>query len=297
MQRNNELIRLLKLIENTPCYLPEKVEEGIFYDLKRVKLIDDEIRSSGSQYKRVSGKDYYRLYAQDSLENLSKEFSEILLVSSHADNLQKCSSYDDRTEYIKGCFDNAATNAVCVYLMKALELPRNVLFVFTADEEYHSEGAEHVARKLKNQFDNVNVIVLDVTYGFQNGVDFTIENDFIFRNAKGEKFIKQICNVAATSGYSWNFLKKTKSHEERYIQSERIKQYMEEGCKSFSEVKGPDETQKYKKKGFNTFSLCLPCSAENDLQMHDDSGFRISVQILQNYTDFLRLVLQGYNCG
>ncbi len=254
----DELCRLLKLVETVPCVLPKEIEKGIFYDLNRVNIIDDEIKSSTTNYKWINGKKYYRLYAQDTLENLSKEYSRIVLVSSHADNLQECSSYDEESNpgYINGCFDNASTNAVCIYLMKYMKLPKNVLFAFTADEEYDSEGAEHVASKIEKQFGkgNADVIVLDVTYGFQNGVDFTIENDFIFDNLNGKEFIEKVCRIANGSGYSWNFLKKTKK-KNNYINSDTIKKIMGSGCKSVSEVEGVDETFEYKKFVFNTFAL------------------------------------------
>lgn len=291
----DELCRLLKLVETVPCVLPEEIEKGIFYDLNRVNIIDDEINSSTTNYKWINGKKYYRLYAQDTLENLSKEYSRIVLVSSHADNLQECSSYDEESDpgYINGCFDNASTNAVCIYLMKYMKLPRNVLFVFTADEEYDSEGAERVASKIEKQFGkgNADVIVLDVAYGFQNGVDFTIENDFIFDNLYGKEFIEKVCRIANGSGYSWNFLKKTKK-KNTYINSDTIKKLMGSGCKSVSEVEGVDETFEYKKFVFNTFSLCLPCSAKNARQMHSEQGFKISIDTVCNYLDFLRQILQ-----
>lgn len=98
------------------------------------------------------------------------------------------------SDYINGCFDNASTNAVCVYLMENMTLPQNVIFVFTADEEYDSEGSKHAANELRKYFgkEKINAIVLDVTYGFQDGVDFTIENDFIFKEFDGERF-QYIC--------------------------------------------------------------------------------------------------------
>lgn len=296
----NELCRLLKLIEEIPCVLPEEEEKGIFYDLNRVNKIEEEIKKSDTKYKWIKGKNYYRLYAQDSLKNISKEFSRVILVSSHADNLQNVSSYEENLThgFINGCFDNASTNAVCVYLMENTELPKNVLFVFTSDEECDCEGAEHVASKIEKQFGkgNADVIVLDVTYGFQNGVDFTIENDFIRNNDEGKSFISKICDIANNSGYSWNFLYSDEGNEDDndgYIRSKKIRDLMGEGCKKYIEVDGEDETSKYDEFEMNTFSLCLPCSAENENQMHCEEGFEISIDTVCNYLDFLRQIIES----
>lgn len=307
MVDKDELRRLLEKIEGIPCVLPEEEKKGIFYDLRRLEVIDKEIRDSDSDYKWICGSNYYRLYGQADLETLKKEFtqgefSKIVLVSSHADNLQEKSSYYLTTdsEYINGCFDNASTNAVCTYLMKYKykKLPRNVLFAFTADEEKDMEGAEHVSKKLVKNFGegSVNVVVLDVTFGFQKGADFTIENDFIFKDHGGENFINRICCVAnkmaKESSYSWGFLY-TKKNEDCYIDSSTIKGYMGDGCTIYDDVEGEDETSEYKKKKFSTFSLCLPCSAEDENQMHSDDGFRISLKTICNYTDFLCQILHN----
>lgn len=329
VKKKEELCRLLKKIEGIPCVSPgkEHAKKGKFYDFQRLEAIDEEISGSDSTYKWINGKKYYRLYGQDDLKTLSKEvssgkISKIVLVSAHADNLQKKSSYymTSDKEYVNGCFDNASTNAVCTYLMKYehKKLPRNILFAFTAGEENEErefEGAEHISKKLEEYFGEgkVDVVVLDVTYGFQEGVDFTIENDFLFSGQGGEDFIKKICCVAnemaAEANYTWGFLWK-KKRKEGYVDSGTIKDYMGDGCKIYADVDGEtsdeedpdeedsfeedsdDETSKYREKGHNTFSLCLPCSAKNATQMHSNGGFLISLQTICNYTDFLCRILQ-----
>lgn len=57
-------------------------------------------------------KNYYKLYGQDSLEQLSEDFGRVVLISSHADNWQPKSKYKELDGTIKGIFDNAATNAI-----------------------------------------------------------------------------------------------------------------------------------------------------------------------------------------
>jgi len=292
----NEMLRLLQLIEQTPCRMPDDLEKHFFYTFDRVNAIDKEL--NGSKYHWIQGKKYYRLYAQDSLENLKEKYDKITIISSHADNLQGVSSFKKISEdLVNGCFDNASTNAVCLYMMKYLQLPENVLFVFTADEENELKGAARVSKKLKEYFgnDKVNAIVLDVTYGFQGGVDFTIENDFIYEKNAGEKFMKQVCDVANASGYTWNFLYSDEGYEsdDGYVRSNTIKEYMGEGCKACDEVEGPDETGEYDDQGFNTFSQCLPCSAKNGREMHSEKGFQISLTTLSHYMDFLYRVAKA----
>lgn len=295
----DELIRLLKVVEEIPCKAPKGIHT--FANDERVGKIDEEIRNSNSHYKLVKGKNYYRLYAQDTLENLAEEYNDIILVSSHADNRQEASSYDDKSDpgYLNGCFDNSSTNSVCLYLMKYEELPRNVVFAFTADEEDDCKGASHVAKKLIDICgkEKLKAIVLDDTYGFQNGVDFTIENDYIYKKNSGEEFIQKVCNVINESGYSWNFLYSDEEKDEgkvnKYVRSQTIKEYMKEGLKAYKEVKGQDETEKYAEYKISTFSMCLPCSGTSQT-MHSPKGFKIRIDTVCNYTDALGRILKAF---
>lgn len=292
-----ELLRLLKELE-----IPTGTDsnDGRFKDLKRLIKIQEEIDNYETAYKHISGKGYYRLYGQDNLMNLSKKFDKIVLVSSHADNWQAYPRYEDRGETINGIFDNASTNAVCVYLMKNIKLPENVLFAFTSDEECNSTGAKKLAKKLSEYFDkkNISVIVLDVTYGWCDGADFTIENDFIYKGKAGETFIDKICSAANDSVFSWKFIKAASGAKQNfsdYIPSEEIAARMGKGCIGVSQYWSPyeaeDETAMYDEFDCSTFSLCLPCSANNCNDMHSDSGFEISKKIVCNYTEFLSKIL------
>jgi hypothetical protein len=49
----------MKVIEEIPSVLPEEIDEGVFYDLRRVEKIDEEIRNSDSDYKKINGNNYY----------------------------------------------------------------------------------------------------------------------------------------------------------------------------------------------------------------------------------------------
>lgn len=297
-----ELFRLLERIE---IPVGTDTPDGKFKDLKRLNIIQEEVESSELNYKYINGKNnYFKLYGQDSLEQLSKEFDRVVLVSSHADNWQPESKYKELDETIKGIFDNAATNAICVYIMKYIELPRNVLFAFTSDEECESGcGAVHLAKKMKKYFGKgkVDIITLDVTYGWCEGADFSIENDFIYQEYNGDDFIKKVCQTANETDYSWQFIKaaddsKSDNYYE-YISSDIIETYMGSGLINVSKYRssddGADESADYDEYDFSVFSLCLPCSANNCEEMHDDEGFEISKVGVCNYTDFLIKVLKN----
>ena len=296
-----ELYRLLQKLE-IPCV--SKNSDGSFSDIRRLDAIREEVEGSGGKYKLINGKkNYYKLYGQMELEDLAKEYDRAILVSSHADNLQPESRFLDMGDNIRGTFDNAGTNAVCTYIMKQGGVPKNVLFGFTADEEYGSKGAKKLANKLKKYFGegNIDVIVLDVTYGWQDGVDFTIENDFIYKKYQGEMFIKKVCQAANDSGYSWQFLMADQDDKsmnfEEYISSDEIASYMKKyseaagGCKTVVYAEGPDESAEYDENDLNAFSLCLPCSADSGHEMHSPEGFMISKRVVCNYTDFLMKIL------
>lgn len=298
---NEELYRLLQKLE-IPCV--SKNSDSSFSDTRRLDAIQEEVEKSNSRYRLINGKkNYYKLYGQMKLEDLSKEYDRVILVSSHADNLQSEPRYQDVGDEIRGIFDNAGTNAVCTYIMKYASLPQNVLFGFTSDEEYGSKGAKKLAKKLKKYFGegNVDVIVLDVTYGWQDGVDFTIENDFIYEKYQGELFIKKVCQAANDSGYSWQFLMADEDDKsmnfDEYISSDTIAGYMKKyseatgGCKTVVYAEGPDESAEYDENDLNVFSLCLPCSADSGYEMHSPEGFMISKRVVCNYTDFLMKVL------
>ncbi|MBR1440306.1 MAG: M28 family peptidase [Lachnospiraceae bacterium] len=291
---NEKLHELLKVIESKPC-----VGEGPFGSTERVDAIEEELKTAGSPYHRIKGKKYYRLFAQKELEELKTRYSDIVVVSSHADNKQKHSTFEwmDNRNTIRGCCDNAVTNAVCTDLMIREDLPKNVVFAFTADEEYGSTGAEHVAKKLKEFFDEeqIRVIVLDVTYGFQEGADFTIENDFIRNTQYGRDFIDHVCQIANGSEYRWNFLFSTSENEPGFMSSLTIASHMGKGLNEYTLAKGPDETEEYSGAGLNTFSLCLPCSAEGDSAMHSEEGFLISLKTTEHYRDFLKQILENAN--
>lgn len=86
-----------------------------------------------------------------------------------------------------------------------------------------------------------------------------------------------------------------KDDEEDYINSQLIKSFMGDNCMNDNESEGPDESEDYAEKGFDAFSLCLPCSANGEEEMHSQDGFEISIKVLSNYTEFLGHLLESYN--
>lgn len=199
-----ELIRLLQVTE---IPVGSETKDGKFKSLERLNVIQKEVETSGSRYKLIAGKNnYFKLYGQASLEELADKYNKVVLVSSHADNLQMEPKFDDRGAMINGIFDNSSTNASCVYAMKYAELPENVLFAFTSNEEDDSKGAKKVAKKIEKYFNwmSIDAITLDVTLGLHNGADFTLENALLFKVNEGEEFLDKILNATEGADYKWD---------------------------------------------------------------------------------------------
>lgn len=316
-----ELERILKIMEENPVgpfdeNYDEDDDPGVFYHEEKLNKIRDEIQNSRSKFRLIGDTGFYKLYAQkDSLKELREKYETLLVVSSHADNLQGKSAWND-TDFpgkINGIFDNASTNAVCVYIMKhETELPENVLFAFTADEENDSRGAKELTKFLNmNGFGEgkVNCVVLDVTCGWHDHADFTIENDFFYKKFNGTHLAKLLTSVANRSEYLWDFvmapLGAKCENSDEYVPGDMIESLMIMDERSHRGLQKKatqyrdndmwvDETVTYDEADYNTFSLCLPCSAKNDDEMHDDKGFLISRDGINHYTDFLAKFLRTF---
>ena len=278
-----------------------ETHDGTFKDLERLKTIEEEVKNSCSQYSLVDGKEenYYHLYAQDTLSNLKRSDKNIILISSHADNLQDISLFNEYDDYVEGTLDNVGTNAICVYLMKNILLPTNVIFAFTADEEVDSTGARKLSERLKEIFgeNRVNVIVLDVTCGGFKEIDFTVENDFIYIEKNGETYFRKICDSISELQSKWKYvaapIEGKKKNFNDYIDVKDL--VKTSGCNSINQYLNEDlwvdEACEYNEAGFNVFSLCLPTSAKNDVTMHDNKGFYISKNSIPNFTKALHKMI------
>lgn len=190
-----------------------------------------------------------------------------------------------------GIFDNAITNAACVYLMKYLELPENVVFVFTGDEEHSMAGASLVCDYLKNKNKTFHTVVLDVTgSGFKEKADFTVENDFVY--LKDKKWIECIIESIKDLEFKWKFIPADSNQKEDNpdddIKSKHIIGMIskENLCYEDSEIEEAmcDETYEYDEGDISCFSFCLPCDAYD---MHAQEGFGIRRKSYYRYIEVL----------
>lgn len=198
-----------------------------------------------------------------------------ILVSSHADIVDSIknpySKYMEEEKYYKGTYDNLGTNAACVYLMLHADIPDNIYFAFTADEETgRCNGAEFALAYMKYHTKKEPLIfALDVTEeGYDNDRLFTIEG----LHAKTEKVRRQILQVFMdTEGEEQSFevVRLKKKDDNSFLP----KSYQ---AKDTSEY---DESAYYAKRNCNSFSLCLP----GEGYMHSNTGFYIKEAVMKGY--------------
>ena len=238
-----------------------------FVTFDRLNKIEEELSETAYRFCVDGG--IYRLYSQKTIDEID---GKILLVSSHADCLQRYPVFLERGEKHQkrmiGIFDNAITNAACVYLMKYCTLPENVVFAFNGDEESEDDtqkllsklgleylkteeylrelrmedgldeddepdmmGVYAVCRYLKNLDKEFNALVLDCTYsGFSEKADFTLENDFIYE--KDRMWLEGILACLNETDLNWKFIpadeKQKTANEDEYVSFSDIMEMLSE---------------------------------------------------------------------
>lgn len=311
----SEIVRLAKELS-----VPSYSCGNKFITMDRLDTIQREL--AGSPYSFAVRKKIFHLYAQKGIENLEN----ILLISSHADCLQPEAVFEDHGDYLRGIFDNALTNAVCVYLMKHRNLPRNVVFAFTGDEEDDEEtekflrknklgkyekkdkyedsclGALKVSKFLQERNKDFRTIVLDATYsGWDEGCSFTIENDFIYEKDRAwmQRMIKSVSRITD----AWKFImadpdNKTDNPGD-YVPSEDFIELLPEKNRSHDdteeggyEVAWDDESVEYDAHDISCFSFCIPVGelGREDANMHSPDGILVKAESLESYIDALHAI-------
>lgn len=223
----------------------------------------------------------FSLWSKGALGELPKD---VVLVSSHADivpSISVCSSTLREDGFYSGTYDNIGTNAAALILMTEQDLPSNVVFAFTGDEETGGcKGAKGAAKLLSMAGKNPICIALDVTYeGFYDNVLCSIENCTApkeFQNTflncvadaalstEGEK--QSFCFVAAKKGLVPENL------DDKYV-SPQTGMY--------------DEAFAYRDKGYPALSFCLPCNGS----MHSNSGVMVKQPVFEGYILSLEALL------
>ncbi len=206
---------------------------------------------------------------------------EVILISSHADTVQAIKKpFSELSEdgYYKGTYDNIGTNAAAVIAMLEANLPGNVVFAFTSEEETgRFKGIKSAVATLEEiGVRNPICIALDVTYdGYDNGSLYTIEN-----GSKDKEFLNRLKDAAFASepqSQTFTFVRKSKKAvpddlDEKYISSD------------FGDC---DEAFGYNDMGLRTCSICLP----SDGYMHSDSGLTVRQPVFEGYTTSLQCMV------
>jgi len=266
-ERKKNMVSKVFMDKEKALYLAERMSvpshsDGVkFVTLDRLNNIEEELRET--KYCNMVDGGIFRLYSQKPIEEIP---GKLLVISGHADCLQLNAVFQKKSKKhpkrMVGIFDNAITNAASVYLMKYFDLPENVVFAFTGDEESEEEtkdvleklglkykktsrylskfrreeglepgdkpdmmGAYAVCKYLKGQKKKFNVIVLDNTYsGFGEKAQFTVENDFIYKRDK--RWMDSIIQYIQETGLKWKFIPADKAQKSEnpasYISTKRI---------------------------------------------------------------------------
>lgn len=241
----------------------------------RIDNIRELLQDSGYHEVLLSGVQIWR-----------KDFSSPIdvIVSSHVDTVEsitKCSSVLDDEGYYTGTYDNAGTNSAAVIAMLEKEIPSNVVFAFTSEEETgRCLGMKQMLEYALSMNYNPICIALDVTYeGYDEGNLFTVEN-LSSGNKKNEdmEFINKVgqwmmdIEPDGTERVS-TFVRLHKDA----IPKNLDKDYISKDAGWF------DEGQAYAKAGMRTFSFCLPCEGS----MHSNRGVSVREPGFEGYVNSL----------
>lgn len=217
-----------------------------------------------------------------------KDFSAPIdvIVSSHADvveNITTCSSSLLDTGYYKGTYDNAGPAAAAIISMLEENMPSNITFSFTADEETgRCNGAKQVLEYARNAGNEPLCIALDVTYeGYDEGYLYTVEN--LSSGDKKEenmqflnKIAKAMTNLEPEDKQGCKFVKLSK----KAIPDALDKKYIARSSGWF------DEAQAFVNEHAGAFSLCLPCKGN----MHANSGVLVREPVFEGYINALTYI-------
>ncbi len=264
-----------------------------FTDMERLFKISEALEDSPFQH--CVQRNLFQAYSQVPFGKLPRK---ILAVSTHVDfkkETQKCFSDESDAEFLVGTYDNSITNTAMVTLMKEAKLPKNLVVVFTGDEEESSGGADEFSDYVRNELNRkVKCIVLDVTEdGYDADAAFTIEND-CWKKGWGRK----ILTWASAQSREWRYV----PYGEENLSKKLIKELVPDD-KKISEEADVDETSAYyEDNSIRCFSFCLPAGLEDPEgkhapgnsskeAMHSADGLRVSKENYWKYLEALREVI------
>lgn len=271
---SKEFESIYKVLEKVNVMCTDNGSE--FTEKKRLKAIKKIAK--GTDYKRIKVPGLFRLYSKVNFEKTKMSNDTRLIVfSAHVDchpNIARCFTEDVNKNIIKGTFDNSITDAAAVYLMKEGNMPSNVVFAFTGDEENKSRGARDLSRYLYGLKRDFVVIVLDVTdEGFEQDSDFTLENDFA-----NSDVMYDVGEVLEGLNIKYNYLPGNIDSMTPYIPADR--RLPIEGQE--------DESWEYDEADICCFSICMPVKGD----MHSNDGVEARKDSLVNYVKVIKAVAE-----
>lgn len=264
--RENEHTRILSSIAKR-CY--SNKNDG-FTTWDKLDAISEELKDTG--YIEVK-RDHFVMYCREGFNDLDKD-APLYIISSHADNVPQItkpySKIDEENHYYEGTYDNLGTNAASVILMKEEELPANVVFLFTANEETGKcTGVKRAVEALNNTgFHNLRGIALDVTWeGFEEGHLYSLEN-----------MSGTMCDASYTACMNIEPDEEMHSFSVTPIDKFTYPQTLDKEYWSGS-IGMFDEGMAFRKRKVPAISFCLPTDGE----MHSDSGLKCKQPTYEGY--------------
>jgi hypothetical protein len=262
-----------------------------FTDTTRLNAIREELKNSDYFELHIPESDggCYSLWGKVPLEELKEP---VILVSTHVDTVPSITepfSTLEENGFYHGTYDNLGTNAAAVISMLEGDLPENILFAFTGDEETgYCEGALGAARILKDAGITPVCVALDVTYeGFVENRLFSLEN--LTSGQKNNSFLDFVISVAFfvepldTQSFCFvpidcqNLPKMFSDMSDYLTRAYRSPQY---GMM--------DEAFAYAEENLPAMSVCLPCKG----YMHSNSGVFVKQPVFEGYVLSLQCFLK-----
>lgn len=250
--------------------LPARSNKNGFYETEKLDKIDELVKGANTPYRKIAKTSNMVIYGQS--KPVDGEYA--LLITSHADIVSDIKTPSSSLEdgYFHGTYDNLGTNAACVNLMLNHNMPTNVYFAFTDEEETgRCFGAADALRYVTEKSGVEPIcIALDVTdEGYDNDRLFTIEG----LHTKSEGFRERLLNS----------IKEAEGEEQSF---EIVKLKKEDDCFMFSDsyvtnsLTVFDESIFYAKQGCNSCSICLPTEG----YMHSDRGLDVKEPVMEGYS-------------
>ncbi len=258
--------------------LPARSNKRGFKETDKLEQIEEILKREGSPFHLIKKSDHAWIFGQKPI----RYDEETVLVSSHADIVPEIkkpfSELNEETKYFKGTYDNMGTNGACVELMVNRELPDNLYFAFTAEEESgRMTGAEYALNYMINKSgQSPKVIVLDVTYeGYNHDRLCTIEGLHAPSEEERRALLQSLLTIEGQE-QSFEVVRMKKKDDNSFLPES----YQAKGTTDC------DESYFYAKQNCTSFSLDLPTTGS----MHSDSGLRTKQAVMWGYLDSLAAV-------